>query len=470
MLQQETISSIEDAANRVDGLQSQIQGRVIIPGDPEYDQARQAWNLAVDQHPAMIVIPENTSDAALAVRHARQQALKIAVQSTGHGVTLPADGSMLILTSRLKEVRIDPEAHTAWVAAGVKWGQVLEACGPFSLAPLLGSSPDVGAIGYTLGGGMGWLGRKYGLSTDSVNFFELVTPNGQILRASSTENSDLFWGLRGGGGNFGLVTGMEIRLYPITEVYGGNLIYPLEAAREVFTHYRAWIAEAPDELTSSIVIMNFPPLPIFPEPLRGQTVVMVRGCYCGSLQDGQALLDSWRDWKTPMIDDFKRMPFTQVATISNDPVDPMPGLSSSAWLRDLSDETIEILLQYGAAHAGPCPLIVAEVRHVGGAVAKADPRASAYGNREATLLLQMIGMTPTPQAHQELKAYVESFKLALSPHLTGGVYINFLEGEENQDRSKDAYTPENYRRLQSLKAQYDPDNIFSHAINIPPLT
>lgn len=469
MYRQEAISSIVETASRAAELQSQIQGKVILEGDPQYDQARQAWNLAVDQHPTMIVIPESAADIVQAVSHARQYSLKIAVQSTGHGVALPANGSMLILTSQLKEVRIDPETSTAWVAAGVKWGEVLEKCGPFGLAPLLGSSPDVGAIGYTLGGGLGWLGRKYGLSADSVNFFELVTSDGRLIHASSTENSDLFWGLRGGGGNFGVITGMEIRLYPVSEVYGGNLIYPISVAREVYAHYRQWIAGAPDELTSSIVIMNVPPLPIFPEPLRGQTVIMVRGCYCGSMAAGKALIDDWRNWKAPVIDDFKPIPFTQVATISNDPLDPMPGLSTSAWLKDLSDETVETLLQYGAAHDGPCPLTITEVRFAGGAISKADPSASAYGNREATLLLQMIGLVPTPQIHQDLKGYVEGFKQALSPHLTGGVYINFLEGEEAQTRTKNAYTPENYRRLQSLKAQYDPDNIFCHGFQIPPL-
>ena len=469
MYSQEEVSTIVEAANRAAELQSHIQGKVILPGDPDYDLSRQAWNLAVDQYPAMIVIPESAQDIAQVVQHARQYGLKIAVQSTGHGVTRPADGSLLLLTSRLKEVRIDLQARTAWVSAGVKWGEVLEKSGPFGLAPLLGSSPDVGAIGYTLGGGLGWLGRKYGLSADSVNFFELVNPEGQLVRASSTENSDLFWALRGGGGNFGVITGMEIRLYPVSEVYGGNLIYPISMARDVYTHYRDWIATAPDELTSSIVIMNFPPLPVFPEPLRGQTVVMVRGCYCGTMEDGDALLDHWRSWKAPMIDDFKPMPFTQVAAISNDPVDPMPGLSSSAWLKDLSDETVDLLLQFGTPQGGPCPLIITEVRFAGGAISKADPNAGPYSNRESTLLLQTVGMAPSPQVHQELKGYVETFKQALGSHLTGGVYINFLEGEENQARSKDAYTSENFRRLQALKAQYDPDNTFAHAINIPPL-
>jgi FAD/FMN-containing dehydrogenase len=227
-------------------LRASISGQVITPEDTGYNAARQAWNLAVNQHPALIVIAQTADDIAEAVRFADAQDLSIAVQATGHGVIREASDSLLLVTSQLTDVRVDPSTRTAWVSAGAKWGRVLAQTQPFGLAPLLGSSPDVGAIGYTLGGGMGWLARKYGLSTDSVNRFELVTADGEIIRASREENADLSWGLRGGGGNFGVVTGMEIRLYPVTTVYAGNLYYPAQNAREVYAHYRQWIATAPD--------------------------------------------------------------------------------------------------------------------------------------------------------------------------------------------------------------------------------
>ena len=204
-----------------------VDSRVIVPGDEHYDAARQGWNLAVDQYPAMIVEARTAEDVAEALRFAQSQGLDVAVTATGHGVIRKADHSLLIDTSKMAAVEVDAAARTAWVGAGTKWGAVLEAAQAAGLAPLLGSSPDVGAIGYTLGGGMGWLVRKYGLSADSVNYFEVVTVNGERVRASATENADLFWGLRGGGGNFGVVTGMEIRLYPVTTVYGGNLFYPV---------------------------------------------------------------------------------------------------------------------------------------------------------------------------------------------------------------------------------------------------
>jgi len=449
-------------------LQSRLQGTVITPDDSQYDTARQAWNLSVDQHPALIVIAANAADVVEAVQFAAGENLSITVQSTGHGIVRPANDSLLIITSTMKNIQVNAEAQTAWIEAGAKWGEVLEQTQAVGLAPLLGSSPDVGVVGYTLGGGMGWLGRKYGLAADSVSFFELVTADGRRLRASETENSDLFWGLRGGGGSLGIITGMEIKLYPVSTVYGGNLIYPIEMAKEVMTRYRDWIASAPDELTSSVVLMNFPPIPEIPEPVRGRSLVMVRGCHCGPVEQGQALIQPWRDWQTPYIDDFKVMPFSQVATISNDPVDPLPGLSTGAWLRELSDEAIDILIQHVVPGNGPSPLIFAEVRHVGGAVARVSSQANAYGNRDASLLLQMIGMTPTPEAYSQLAQYTGQIKTRLRPYLTGGVYMNFLEGGESQERVGDAFSPETYQRLVMLKTTYDPHNRLRSGFKILP--
>jgi hypothetical protein len=446
-------------------LQARVQGQVIAPGDSRYDELRAAWNLTVDQHPALIVVVESAADIAAAVRFADEVDLKVAVQATGHGVICPANDSLLIVTSQFTDVRVDAESRTAWISAGAKWGKVLEAAHAVGLAPLLGSSPEVGAIGYTLGGGMGWLARKYGLSIDSVNCFEVVTADGQIVEASESQNSDLFWGLRGGGGGLGVITGMEIRLYPVAEFYGGNLYYPIEQAQEVFAHYRDWIASAPDELTSSIVIMNYPPLPFFPEPLRGKTIAQVRGAYCGPIEQGETLLKFWRDWQTPLIDDFAARPFSDIAKVSNDPVDPMPDMFSGAWLADLNDETLATLIEYGSAASRPSPLIVTEVRHTGGAIARVDPASNVFGHRTAPHVLAMIGAAPTPAVHAALRQHQAQFKQALQPHLPG-VYLNFLEGEEARTRAREAFSPEAYRRLQAIKAKYDPDNRFSHSYDL----
>ncbi|MFL7869327.1 MAG: FAD-binding oxidoreductase [Anaerolineales bacterium] len=451
-------------------LRDFVSGQVITPDDPDYDAARQAWNLAVDQYPALIVIPQTADEVAAAVRFAGASDLSVAVQATGHGVIRGASHSLLIVTSKMTDVHVDPNARTAWVNAGAKWGLVLSQTQAVGLAPLLGSSPDVGAVGYTLGGGMGWLARKYGLSADSVNRFELVTTDGRIINTSKDENPDLFWGLRGGGGNFGVITGMEIRLYPVTTVYGGNLFYPAGKAKEVCAHYREWLASAPDELTSSIVLMNFPPIPEMPDFLRGQSFVIVRGCYCGPVKDGEKLLEHWRDWQAPLLDDFKTMSFSDVATISNDPVDPAPGLSSGAWLSDLSDETADILMHFVLPQGGPPLFVFGEVRHAGGAISKVDPHSAAYGNREGLYSLQVVGMTPTPEIHATVSQHVAQLKSELGPHLHGGVYLNFLEGKEARERSRQGYNPDTYARLRALKAKYDPQNRFSHSYDISPVT
>jgi hypothetical protein len=439
-------------------LQSNTRGRVITPHDPAYDEARTAWDLTVHQWPAAIIVAKDAADIVASMRFAEREGLPVSVQSTGHGVVRPANSSLLILTSEMKQVRVDQVSQTAWVEAGAKWGWVLEKTQASGLAPLLGSSPDVGVVGYTLGGGLGWLGRKYGLAADSVRFFEVVTADGRLLRASEMENQDLFWGLRGGGGSLGIVTGMEIQLYPVTTVYGGNLLYPIELARDVFMRYREWIVSVPDELTSSVLIMNYPPIPEIPGILRGQSFAMVRGCYCGTPEQGETLLQSWRAWRAPLVDDFKVMPFAGVATISNDPVEPVPGWTTGAWLRELSDEAIDLLIRYGGGGNSPSPFAVTEVRHAGGAVGRVGPGSSAYGNRDASLLCQLIGMAPTPEIHRHLQQVAAELEQGLQPYLTGGAYLNFLSGEESRQRVQDGYSPEAFQRLKSLKAKYDPEN------------
>ncbi len=461
-----TVAQLTQAS--LNELRSQVRGEVLTPGDSRYEEARKAWNLAVSQHPALIVVAHNASDVMVAVRFAEKAGLGIGVQSTGHGTVRSADGHLLIVTSRMTGVRVDAQRQTAWVEAGTKWGMVLEAAQAVGLAPLLGSSPGVGVVGYTLGGGMGWLARKYGLAAASVHSFELVTPDGRLVQASATENSDLFWALRGGGGNFGVITAMNIQLYPVTTVYGGSLIYPVEHAKAVFVRYRDWIASAPDELTSSIAIMNMPPIPAVPEFLRGRSVVMVNGCYSGDPADGEALVQLWLEWMPPMASSFRVMPFGEVASISNDPVDPLPAKSTGGWLRHLSDEVIDCVIRFGVSVNGSSPITKTEIRHAGGAIARVDAGASAYGNRDSSLILNLIGMTPTPEAHYNLVQYNARFMGELGPHLTGGVYMNFLDGEEARARTKDAYSPEAYARLAALKAQVDPANRFRFSFGLVP--
>jgi hypothetical protein len=240
-------------------------------------------------------------------------------------------------------------------------------------------------------------------------------------------------------------------------------------ASEVIARYRDWIEALPEEFTTSFAIMNYPPIPQVPEFLRGQSFIMLRGCYCGPVEKGQAYLQNWLDWREPIANMFQAMPFSQVGTISNDPVDPVPGWATGAWMRELSDEAIETLVRYGVSVEGSSPVLQIEVRHVGGAMGRATRVENAFGLRDHSLLLEMVGMAPTPEAKSYLQEFAGRFKDALGPSLTGGVYMNFLEGDEAHRRTRDGYPAEVYRRLIALKAEYDPEHLFRFGFDIPPL-
>ncbi len=444
-------------------LQNRVQGTVLVPGNSEYESARKAWNLTVEQYPARILIAANAQDIAEGVTFARAMGLGVAVQATGHGVILPADDALLIVTSTLNNVEVDAASATAWVDAGAIWANVLEKAQAVGLAPLLGSSSGVGAVGYTLGGGMGWLARKHGLATDSAIEFEVVTADGRLIHTNETENSDLYWVLRGGGGSFAIVTSMKIKLYPVTEIYGGSLIYPAANAKEVFTFYREWIHWLPEDWTTSIAIMNFPPMPNLPPFLSGQSVVMVNGVYSGSdLQMGMMMAQAWPDWMQPIVNGFHKLPFSEIDSVSNDPLEPSAGKSSGAWLSDLSDAAIDTLVQ----HAVGSRLMKIEIRYAGGAVNRTQN--NAFGHRDANHIMQIVAMVPAPDAEQQVEADIAALKHSLTPYLTGGVYMNFLEGKESRQETRNGFPVDKFNRLMQLKAKYDPDNIFRFGFNIPP--
>jgi FAD/FMN-containing dehydrogenase len=449
-------------------LAAQLPGKVILPGDAQYHAARSTWNRSVDQYPAGIVYTESAQDVAAAVRFARAHGLAVAVQSTGHGPVRAADGAVLINTSRMKDVQIFPQAQTAWMEAGVQWGAVLEQAQLHGLAPLLGSSPNVGVIGYTLGGGLGWLGRKYGMSADSVVRLEVVTPDGVLRTASADENSDLYWALCGGGGGFGVVTGMEIRLYPVSLVYAGNLLYPAHMAREVFQRFRLWVEDAPDELSASIVLMNYPPIPELPPFLSGQSFVIVRGCWCGPLEAGEKLLAYWRDWRAPLVDEFKTIPFSQAASISKDPVNPMPVKGTGGWLRDLSDEAADALIEFTLPQGGPPSLVFSEVRLTGGAIARMDPQVNAFSNRTSPFVWTSVGRAADAAMTERVERQLARMRVGLSACLTGRIYANFADGAEMRQRTQDGFSEQAFLRLQQIKAKYDPENMFSFSYAIPP--
>jgi hypothetical protein len=449
-------------------LRARLSGAVLTPDDAGYDAARAAWNRTIDQHPALIVAAAQANDVVEAVRFAGEQGLPVAVQATGHGLARPADGALLILTSAMQGVSVDAEARTARVEAGVRWGKVLAQAQAHGLAPLLGSSPGVGAVGYTLGGGMGWLARKYGLAVDSVRWFEGVTGRGEFVRASDAQHTDLFWGLRGGGGaNYLIVTAMESALYPVAQVYAGSLFYPIGQAQALLRRYRDWIAELPDDMTSSALIMHFPPLPELPDALRGQSFAILRGCHAGELADGQALIDSWRAWQPPAIDAFGPMPFSAVASISQDPVDPVPGYNDGVFLADLDDDVIETVLRFAAPQAGPPPWVKAEIHHAGGAIGRARREDMAVSHRQLPLLLHVLGVTPTEAAVEAVARHSDALFAALGAHAVRARYPNFSDGRAQIAHVQHLFEADKHPRLQALKTAYDPDNRFAFGFGAP---
>jgi len=454
----------DDVATRIAALRHRVDGSVLIPGDTGFDEAAATWNRAAAHDPALIVVADNVGDVIATVTFATGLGLGLGVQATGHGVVCPVDG-VLLVTARLQEVVVDPEERTAWIGAGCTLGPVLAAAQVHGLAPLVGSSPTVGAVGYTLGGGLGWLARHYGPACDAVRSFEVVTPDGSLVRACRVEHPELFRALRGGGGGCGVVTDMEIELFPVTDVYAGNLYYPADAVVGVVQQWAEWVADAPDELTSAVVLMNFPPAPDVPEALRGRSFTILRGCWSGPLEEGRALLDEWRAMMPPEIDDWSDISFGDAALISMDPVDPLPVVSTGGWLETVDAEVGAVLAAGTFAAAGSPPLLFSEIRHVGGAVAVGDPEHSTMGNRDGRFLLQLVGVPVEPGVGIEVAGHQQATKAALGPRLSDRTYINFLDGDERRSCAGTAIDDADRELIRSLRRRTDPDGVMRFGID-----
>lgn len=449
--------TLANIAASVDHLKHQVMGNTFTPDEPGYNEILKRWRPGIEHHPALILVPETADDVVAGVRFARAAGLAVSVISTGHG-KYAADDSLLIVTTSMSAVQVDAEARTARAEAGALWRHVVEKAAPHGLAPLLGTAPHVGVVGYTLGGGIGWLARRYGLAADSVRSIEIVTPDGVLRRASATENSDLFWGLRGGGGNFGVVTALEFDLFPVATIYGGGITYPSEHAREALRFFRDWTKTVPDDMTSTFLILKFPSSPHLPEAMRGKTMVMMQAAFTGDPAEGEALIQKWLDWMPPLNNTFRTMPFSEIGTISNDPEGSPVVVGSSEMFDELSDEAIEAVIRYATDPTSP--LMVSAFRHAGGAIKRVDPTSNAVGNRDAEYSMQMGGLVFSSEHYEASKAYMQQYKAALKPYVSGGVYLNFMTGEEPRRRVQDAYLPETYQRLVALKAKYDPENLF----------
>jgi FAD/FMN-containing dehydrogenase len=430
---------------------------LVLPHDPGWNDARRAWNLAVDQRPAAVAMPETAAEAAAVVRWARSRGLRIAPQGTGHGAS--AMGSLahtvLVKTERMRGIEIDPESRRARVAAGVLALEVSEAAAEHGLAALAGSSPDVG-------GGISWLGRRHGLAANSVTAVELVDADGELMCLDSESEPDLFWALRGGGGSFGLVTALEFELYPIREVYAGVLFFPAARGAEVLRAWRRWLEDVPDELTSIGRFLHFPSMPELPEHLRGRSFVVVEAVYVGDAQTGAELLRPVRDLE-PVMDTVAMIPIERLSNVHMDPEHPVPGAGDGMLLSDLSDEAIDSLVRLAGSDS---PLLSVEIRHLEGELARPRPEHGVLTALEARFALSAVGLAATPAMGAAVKAHVELLQAALSRWDSGRDYLNFTQRRERGERF---FGPKAFARLQAVKARVDPDDVFrsNHPIRVP---
>jgi hypothetical protein len=443
----------------LNALRAAIAGQVFAPGETGYDLARQAWNLAVDQRPAVVVDAGSADDVVEAVRYARAHGTRIAPQGSGHGAAPlePLDDGMLLRTSRMRQVGIDLDSRTARAEAGAVWQDVTVPADQHGLAALAGSSPVVGVTGYTLGGGLGWLARRYGLAANSVTAAELVTPDGNLVRADAGHEPDLFWAVRGGGG-VGVLTALEMTLYPVGELYAGDLFFPIERAAEVLTAWRDWTLAVPDEVTSQCHLLRLPPLPQLPEQLRGRDFVMVEAACLGDAGTGAELVGPLRRLG-PEQDTFATIRVPALGQLSMDPDQPAPFQGAGALLADFPDAAIDALVAVAGPDTGSL-LTSVEVRHLGGALARAAPDGGAQPSIDANYLLVAIGITPTPDLAAAVSAQAQAVKDALAPWRADYDYYN---SEETPAPAGAVLPRASHRRLQEIQAAHDPDQVIISA-------
>lgn len=460
-------TALDDVA--VADLSRHFRGAVIRPGDAAYDAGRRIWNGAIDRRPALIARCTGAADVRAAVGFARERELVVAVRGGGHNVagTAVCDGGIVIDLSPMKGMWVDPRARVARAQPGLLWGEFDHETQPFGLATPGGIVTHTGIAGLTLGGGLGWLMRRHGLTADNLLSADVVTADGALVRASAEEHADLFWGLRGGGGNFGIVTSFEYRLHAVgPTVLAGVILHPAARAREVLAFYRDYIASAPDELMTIVVLRMAPPAPFLPESIHGQPVVIIAVCCAGPVEEGERAVAPLRRFGEPLADLIRPTPYASHQALLDASVPHGLGYYwKSEYLRPLSDALIDTLV----AHAWrvETPESYAAMFHMGGAVGREDPDGSAFEDRRATHAMTIDGVWSEPTASGACIAWARSFWEAVRPHSTGRVYMNFL-GEEGEDRVRAAYGTTKYERLRALKRKYDPTNFFRMNQNIVP--
>jgi FAD/FMN-containing dehydrogenase len=450
-------------------LEASFAGELVSPDDATYDRHRTVWNGSIDRHPALIARCTRASDVSAAVTFARQTGLPLAVKGGGHsfpGQSVCDDGLVVDL-GEMKGIAVDPQARTATAEAGVLLGELDRETQAHGLSVPAGIVTHTGLAGLTLGGGIGWLQRKYGLTIDQLLSVDLITAEGESVKASETENADLFWGVRGGGGNFGVVTRFEFRLNPLgPNVVAGPVFWPIEESPDVLRFYRDWIAAAPDDLMTIVIHRKAPPLPFIPTELHGKPVVAVVCCYAGSIEEGEEVVAPLKAFGSPALDLCEPKSFLEHQSMFD------PSYPHGQWyymracdVAELSDEVIDITVEHAMRIRSP--LTAFPIWQMGGAISRVGEDETAFSGRGAGHTFNITAATAGREGFDEEREWVRDFWSALEPHHTSGVYVNFLMNE-GEDRVREAYGTGKYDRLKALKRRYDPDNLFRLNQNIPP--
>jgi hypothetical protein len=447
--------TVTTAAAAVSHLAALLPGQVSVPGDADWDETHLAWARSVDQQPVAVVHVHDAEDVVAAVRTAIDAGLTVAAQPVGHGATTAITGTILLRTRGIQEISVDPEHRVARVGAGVKWGELLAVTAQYGLTGLAGSSPDPSVTGFTVSGGLSWFGRAHGLSAHNVKAIELVDATGTFRRITADTDPDLFWAICGGGGDFAIVTALEVRLFPAPHVYGGRMMWPIEMAWPVLRAFRDITATAPDELTLWAHVLRFPPLPELPEFLRGGSFVTVDATYLGSAEEGQQLLAPLFEIPAVHLNTMGTVAVDQLGDICMEPVDPMPTQEYSEMLSGLDDKAIEAILSV-AGHQVQSPLIVVQLRHLGGALARGSAQQGPSGSIDAPYQLFCLGAPMFPELAAAIEASFAAMKVALTDYRTGRTFFTFLGSDADPSA---AFAPSALARLQDIKRTVDPNGV-----------
>jgi hypothetical protein len=455
-------SPVAPSALEIEELRADFRGSLLLAGDPGYEERRRVWNGAIDRHPAVIARCVAVADVIRTVDFVRTRGLRLAVRGGGHNVTGNAvcDGGVVLDLSGMRAIRVDPAHRTVRAEGGATWGELDRETYAFGLATTGGIVSTTGVGGLTLGGGIGWLGRSYGLASDNLVSVDLVTADGALLTASGTEHADLFWGLRGGGGNFGVATSLEFRLHQVGPVLGGLLIHPFEVARDLLRFYRDFTMSAPAALTCFAVLTSSP---------EGQPVAAIAVCHNGPIDEGERLLNPLRSFGSPLVDGIGPMPYPALQSMLDQAYPPgLYNYWKSSFLTGLDDDAIETMVAHAAER--PTPLCHMAIEHLGGEVSRQDGDATAFAHRDRPYNFLCLGVSADRADAEACTRWARECWEAMPSATAGGVYVNYLgtQGDEGSDRVREAYGASKYERLATLKARYDPTNLFRMNQNIRP--